>query len=99
MGNTGEYDDASEWPVKAFHREIDCQEMVKAMNEYLKEKTQDFTPHDVYFAPTTPGSKDPAAGIRAEIELHMREHYDPLFHMDYNGTEYKYIEIPAKLRG
>ena len=89
--------------MKGFHREIDCQQMVSAMNSYLKVTMGKYTPDELYSSHFTlvrqGGTPDPAAQVIREIELHMKEHYDPLFKMDYTGTNYTYIEIPAKLRG
>lgn len=101
MGQTGEHGDVCEWPVKAFHREVDCQQMVLAMNAYLKETIGKHRTEDLYFAPRRlmkDGELDPDRELMKEIELHMEKHYDPHFKMDYTGTEYTYIEIPAKLR-
>ena len=106
MGQTGEHGDACEWPVKAFHREVDCQQMVKAMNSYLSEARtiglEGYSWNDLYFSThrlTEKGTLSPARVKMDEIESHMREHYDPSFRMDYTGTDYSYIVIPAKLRG
>jgi hypothetical protein len=96
MGYTGEYGDAQSWPVKAFHREVDCQQMVSAMNSYLKVTMGKYSPYDLYFAHE---DSDSIGKTMKEIRSHMEEHYDPLFQMDYTGTNYSYMEIPAKLRG
>jgi len=106
MGHTGEHGDACEWPVQAFHREVDCQQMVSAMNSYLSEAiatgVKEYSWNDLYFSShrlTKGGKILPERELMDEIESHMREHYDPHFKMDYTGTDYSYIEIPAKLRG
>ncbi len=93
MAQTGEYGDAHDWAVKAFHKEQDAVEMVEEANRTIKKIIFGSSWNDVY---CTVGSED-LKEVRELLQSEM-EKLDPKFHFDYNGVLYFYISVPAKLR-
>ena len=80
MGNTGEYSDRNEWPVKAFTSKEKAQELViNAQNAFN----------------TLVGGTGEKDASRYYFQ-HHKEHknpFDPNMNVDYTGVSYSYFEM------
>lgn len=103
MGQTGEYGDAHEWAVKAFHREDDAIELTELLTSKMKEAVQSVG--GGWSSLYNPGGiNSPVEGqialvqeVKDELIAEIQK-FDPRFHFDYTGTIYFHVTVPAKLR-
>lgn len=80
FGSTGEYSDRREWAVRGFSDENRAEELVKALDVWLRENR--FHEDD-----------DPLAGYQERYHPPPNA-LDPAFQCDYTGTRYYIVEVP-----
>lgn len=82
-GRTGEYDSATEWPVKGFFREVDADDFVGRLEAWCAEQKVDVASAE--------------AGDVPEKDWELKCPLDPHFHCDRNtGTEYWHAPLEVR---
>ena len=83
VGNTGEYEDASEWVAKSFTNEIKAKDYLHFLTNKLKDLKGEASWYNLYF------------DKEGEIIEKMKP-FDNNFQLDYTGTYYSLQEFDVE---